>query len=762
MARANSQTDVSGLAAHGHEGEQHFRLAPHLRLVSVQPERAYLLGEHQRIPIVDAEQIRLFEWLVHGFSMTELGALAGSRLAHHLYALDRHVAEGHVVSGRSMETLRDPHKAWAASMGRKRPMPRHSVALDFLGPTPEKLRQTIVGALLAADIDEDPGSHLRLLVVDNYLNPEVGDTIARLLELPGTCCIPFRPFGQTAWIGPIVGPGQACWACLTHRLLGNSPIEASLAREAGPGALFQNTPPSLPQTLTVASAFAAARLLALPPWQIAIDSGQGTHSPGHVMPLWTMDLSSLEFTAHAAPWRPQCPVCGDPTLMTYKGRQPVMLHPRPKAFLDDGGHRVLHPEATHDKLKHLVSPITGLVSNLGVIHGRTDAVRQVYGATHFITPARGDPLEANRFEMMSVGKGRTAAQARTSALCEALERQCARHQGDELAILATLSELDGHAIAPPELLLFSDRQYATRSAAGQTPTGIHSPRSQQVPESFDPEQRMAWTPAWSLSHQRMRWVPLAYGFAGTPLEGRARTCNWDSNGCATGNCLEEAVLQALLELVERDAAAIYWYNRIPRPEVTPETFGDPCFEQIRAHYSAMGHDLWVLDITHDLGAWVFFAIARERKGSRYAAGLGCHLDPAMALHRALSELHQVFDPACTAAPLWDGREVCDATYLMPAPALRRPARDYVNHASDDLAQDVAWLVDKLRQRSLETLVLDYSRPDVPLQAVKAIVPGSRHFWPRYAPGRLYDVPVSMGWRQSPLSEDELNPLALRM
>jgi ribosomal protein S12 methylthiotransferase accessory factor len=42
------------------------------------------------------------------------------------------------------------------------------------------------------------------------------------------------------------------------------------------------------------------------------------------------------------------------------------------------------------------------------------------------------------------------------------------------------------------------------------------------------------------------------------------------------------------------------------------------------------------------------------------------------------------------------------------------------------------------------------------------VPGSRHFWPRYAPGRLYDVPVSMGWRQSPLSEDELNPLALRM
>ena len=28
----------------------------------------------------------------------------------------------------------------------------------------------------------------------------------------------------------------------------------------------------------------------------------------------------------------------------------------------------------------------------------------------------------------------------------------------------------------------------------------------------------------------------------------------------------------------------------------------------------------------------------------------------------------------------------------------------------------------------------------------------------YAPGRLYDVPVKLGWRDRPVPEDEVNPI----
>ena len=41
-----------------------------------------------------------------------------------------------------------------------------------------------------------------------------------------------------------------------------------------------------------------------------------------------------------------------------------------------------------------------------------------------------------------------------------------------------------------------------------------------------------------------------------------------------------------------------------------------------------------------------------------------------------------------------------------------------------------------------------------------IAPGLRHFWARFAPGRLYDVPVELGWVPQRLQEDELNPVAM--
>jgi hypothetical protein len=67
-------------------------------------------------------------------------------------------------------------------------------------------------------------------------------------------------------------------------------------------------------------------------------------------------------------------------------------------------------------------------------------------------------------------------------------------------------------------------------------------------------------------------------------------------------------------------------------------------------------------------------------------------------------------------------------------------------------------VNLARREGLDFLVLDQTRPDIEVPVVRVIVPGLRHFYRRFAPGRLYDVPVKLGWRDRPLSEDELNPL----
>ena len=63
---------------------------------------------------------------------------------------------------------------------------------------------------------------------------------------------------------------------------------------------------------------------------------------------------------------------------------------------------------------------------------------------------------------------------------------------------------------------------------------------------------------------------------------------------------------------------------------------------------------------------------------------------------------------------------------------------------------------------MEMLVLDQTRPDIGLRVAKVIVPGMRHMWKRWGKGRLYDVPVKMGWLPEPLTEEELNPCPMWM
>ena len=76
--------------------------------------------------------------------------------------------------------------------------------------------------------------------------------------------------------------------------------------------------------------------------------------------------------------------------------------------------------------------------------------------------------------------------------------------------------------------------------------------------------------------------------------------------------------------------------------------------------------------------------------------------------------------------------------------------------STDTRDDVERCRALVEAKGMEFLVLDQTRPDVGMPVVRVIVPGMRHFWERFAPGRMYDVPVNMGYRTRPLAESELN------
>ena len=68
----------------------------------------------------------------------------------------------------------------------------------------------------------------------------------------------------------------------------------------------------------------------------------------------------------------------------------------------------------------------------------------------------------------------------------------------------------------------------------------------------------------------------------------------------------------------------------------------------------------------------------------------------------------------------------------------------------------------IEAKGLEVLILDQTRADVGLDiSARVIVPGLRHFWPRFGPGRVYDVPVALGILSiPPRREDDLNPAVI--
>jgi ribosomal protein S12 methylthiotransferase accessory factor len=77
-----------------------------------------------------------------------------------------------------------------------------------------------------------------------------------------------------------------------------------------------------------------------------------------------------------------------------------------------------------------------------------------------------------------------------------------------------------------------------------------------------------------------------------------------------------------------------------------------------------------------------------------------------------------------------------------------------------VTEDVRACQARVEDAGMEMLVMDQTRPEVGLPVAKVIVPGLRHFWARFAPGRLYDVPVRLGWLPRPLNEEELNPVPM--
>jgi ribosomal protein S12 methylthiotransferase accessory factor len=622
------------------------------------------------------------------------------------------------------------------------------------------------GSGLDATLTEpgDPRATFSLVVCTSYLEPGLRKVDAAF-RASGQPWLLTRLCGAEPWVGPVFRPGEsACWECLAHRLRGHRETEFLLSsdRRYGTGAVAP--PAAIAATRELGSQTA---VLEIAKWLA------GVRYPGQdaVRTLPTLTMRPAE---HPVQRRPQCPSCGDPALVAARVRQPVRPRSRRKATDTGSNDRALGAQQVWETYRHLVSPVSGVVTDL-----RPDG--RVAGPLHcYLSGANPalrsrSPAEARAgVREQSGGKGVTAVEAKVSALCEAVERCSATWQGDEPVIRGSLAGLGADAVDPESCLLFHRRQYQDRDRWN----GQHG-AFQWVSAPFAADRVTDWTPVWSLTAGKHRLLPTSMLYFRAVSDDRQGGPWADSNGNAAGSSLEDAITQGFLELVERDAVALWWYNRTRHPAVDLDAFDAPWLARIREQFALMGRQVWALDVTSDLGIPTTVALSRltgaaAGRGERIAFGFGSHFDPRLAMRRAVCEMAQLLpaldpqppgdapDPAAPELTAWRGGATVDEhPYLLPDPGQRpRAPGDFGYRPRADLADDIRAAERLVRREGMELLVLDQTRPDVGLPVVKVIVPGMRHFWARYAPGRLYDVPVRTGLLTRPTSYEQLNPLPL--
>jgi ribosomal protein S12 methylthiotransferase accessory factor len=622
-----------------------------------------------------------------------------------------------------------------------------TVAIVALGHT---------GATVAAQACRDAGlnpleagataADASLVLCDDYLAPELAEVNARHLA-GGRPWLLAKPYGSTVWIGPVFRPGQgACWACLSKWLAANRPSESLVSRVFG----VQGFPRSM--TVPPGSIQPGLRIavLELGKWLAGLRNEEQRA-------VYVLDTLTLRGEHHPVRRREQCPACGDPGLVARRSWAPLVA--------EADGVRSSSPDRVLAEYGHLVDPVTGVVAGLSRDPRSPDLLPCYVSWSNGVASTDTTDPAAGWTPSLSGGKGATEAEAKTGALCEAIERYCATLDGDEATIRDSQRGLGDQALDPRACLLFDERQYANRTSWNAGCAPIH-----QVAEPFDESAVINWTPVRTLLTGEQRLLPTALLYLGHGPSGKPASLPADSTGNAAGASLGDAIVRGFLELAERDAVAIWWYNRTRQPAVRLESFDDPWVDRVSRWLEQANRALWVLDVTSDLGVPVMAAISCrvDKPAQDIVFGFGAHFDAHVALRHALAELGQQLLPASSGEHTqcdphllawWATVTTGNQPQLRPDATQRpRAAHDYERPRVDD--SDLGRVCAVARAEGLDPLVADLTRPDIGMPVVKVVVPGLRHLWPRFAPGRLFEVPVRLGRLQQPTAYERLNPVPI--
>jgi ribosomal protein S12 methylthiotransferase accessory factor len=230
-----------------------------------------------------------------------------------------------------------------------------------------------------------------------------------------------------------------------------------------------------------------------------------------------------------------------------------------------------------------------------------------------------------------------------------------------------------------------------------------------------------------------------------------------STGVAAGRTWDDAASHAILELVERDAAALWWIGgrrgRTLPLERSAARIGAQLIADLRQ--GNRERQSWLLDITTDLDIPVYAALSMDYNGRKLVCGLAARLDGESAVKAAILELCQMEvglliaeaklseEPGSLNVPeralVARGRDldVGDCSLLHPAASGRS------EHLAIAASRHRS-LLEHLARRGIDVYLVDLTQPDLAIPVAAAIAPKLQLMPGAIATERLRDAIAQTG------------------
>jgi ribosomal protein S12 methylthiotransferase accessory factor len=416
-------------------------------------------------------------------------------------------------------------------------------------------------------------------------------------------------------------------------------------------------------------------------------------------------------------------------------------------------------------LESLVSPFGAVAA----IRGSTTAPRRGLSGLAVMTAAigSGSPGLPQGAEV-SWGTGRAmddAPLARLIAIAEGVERYAAGDFLGECRIYASACELDDPAIDLSRIPRCSESELNTPGCPLRR---------------LDPGTPLRWVRGIDLVTGQPTWVPAV--MASYRLrQVLPSELFWYriSTGFAVHFDPREALVRAICEVIERDAIAVLWLQRLRLPVISSQCLS-PAAQDLLDWSDRHFIDTYLFDATTDVGVPTVYClqVAEYSDHARHLVGAGCSRDITAAAEKALLEVTGVrpffvreaevprdfrkFSDIKDGAQYMARKEMAPAWHFLLDGARGRAAPER-QQVPQDPAEALAWLIAMLDRKGMQAVAVDRTPRElraVGLTAVNVIIPDllpmTLHPLAQYrAHPRLYEAPTFMGYPSHP--EENLNP-----